>query len=385
MPWEMECVLHLVWFMNAGSSSQSPLQLRLTELLEHAHEAFDARGQTWKSGDRSSLHDIESMTAAYLEMGRIQVAEPEPEVDLVLPSAVPTVLAPVPESTRDPRGLKVAVGALVAVAVLGSVAVATAAYLRFRPAATPEVAAAPEPPAVAVSPAPVVAAAGPVRPGVEASLPAAIADDEAVPTVIIPVTRSPETRAVAAASEPVAAPAPAPLAAAVRAPIEEPEVAPAPVEESGPVEPAAVEEPGAIEPAAGEPAAGEDQSELDAELAADPCGDVACLLEPGKACCQPQAAPQPEEVAALPERPHRAEVDAQMRRVIGPVETCADRNGVAGTVVVRLVIRPDGQVDSAWPDLGTRAFGDCVQAAVRNTRYSASREGMTVSYPFVIR
>jgi hypothetical protein len=379
--------------MNAGPDPDAPIQQRLDELLEHAHDAFEHGGPGWKGGDRSSLHDIRSMTAAYLEMGRIRAPEPEPEDDLMLPSTAPVVLQPVLASTNEPRGLKVVAGLLVAVAVLGSTAVATAAYLRFRSAPAPVAIATPEQPgalAAQAAPAPIAAPVAPAHSAAIASSgPATEPAPHPVPEITIPVTRPPES----ATSRPAIAttggedPEPAEAAAAAPEPAEA-AAAPEPAEVAAapePAEAAAAPEPIEAAAAAPEPIEAAADPQLEAELAADPCGDVACMLDPGKACCRPAAAEEAPEVAELPLRPHRAEVDTQLRRVTGPVETCADRHGVAGTVVIRLVVRPDGQVESAWPDVGTRAFGHCVEAAIRATRYTASREGMTVSYPFVIR
>lgn len=99
--------------------------------------------------------------------------------------------------------------------------------------------------------------------------------------------------------------------------------------------------------------------------------------------------PEPAEAAATPEREPAAArtrdpVDARMHAVAGEVEACGEYHGVAGLVVVRLVVKPDGRVESAWPDIGTRAFGDCVEAAIGSAGF-APGEGMTVSYPFIIR
>lgn len=375
----MEYSLHFLRAMNAASDGSSPVQLRLSELLEHAHEAFDVRGRPWRSGDRSSLHDINNLAAAYLEVGRIRLPEPEEE-DILLPTSVTPTLLPAVESSKELRGLKMAVAALVAVAVLGSAAVATAAYVRFR-------AAAPRTSPVAVAtpaqPAPAALSLDAPRPetGIAAPRPAPAAP---VPAVTTPVPAIPESPPPAPAPERAAVVAVAePADAEVTAPVDAEVTAPAATEEVAEIEPVAAEEVAAIEPTeAAEPAG---SVSVEAELTADPCGDVACMLEPDKACCRPQVAAAEETSVELPQRPHRAEVDSQLRRTTGPVETCADRHGVEGTVVVRLVVDPDGSVGSARPDVGPAAFGDCVQAAIRKTRYSASREGVTVSYPFIIR
>ena len=121
------------------------------------------------------------------------------------------------------------------------------------------------------------------------------------------------------------------------------------------------------------------------------CDEVACLVDPSAPCCAKRggtattAEAKPAVDSNLPERLAASEVNAGLRAVRGRIESCGDRNGFSGVAKLKLVIAPDGSLESASVSEGNAAFQSCVKDKVEAARFKKSQKGLTVTYPFVFK
>ena len=84
------------------------------------------------------------------------------------------------------------------------------------------------------------------------------------------------------------------------------------------------------------------------------------------------------------ERPTRADITRGMRAVRARVQSCNATLPYEGTIKVRMVIAPSGEVAevSASPDGGVAR---CVANVVRDAKFNRTKKGITFTYPFVFR
>jgi hypothetical protein len=122
-----------------------------------------------------------------------------------------------------------------------------------------------------------------------------------------------------------------------------------------------------------------DRSEDEAAPKPDPCDDVGCAIDPTQACClalQREAERQP--VATL----SKDDVTRGMSAVRPRLEACAHEHAIAGDVLVRIVISPQGSVASAQTVgfTGTDAAKTCLESAVKAAVFPASAHGGALTY-----
>jgi hypothetical protein len=91
-------------------------------------------------------------------------------------------------------------------------------------------------------------------------------------------------------------------------------------------------------------------------------------------------------VTSSPERLDRTSVEEGISRLRPEVLRCHDEHKVAGTATVRLVIAPEGLVETATVtgELAGTPTASCIEAAVLRATFATARAPTTVSYPFVL-
>jgi outer membrane biosynthesis protein TonB len=126
-----------------------------------------------------------------------------------------------------------------------------------------------------------------------------------------------------------------------------------------------------------------------------PCDEVACLVDSSQPCCQKASGgsrssggsserTMPEKVGKGLEKP---QIQKGVNGVRGRVMSCNDQYKVPGTVEVRIVISPDGDVSSATVKgkfAGTPT-GSCVERAIKSANFDSAEKATTVNYPFIFR
>jgi hypothetical protein len=121
------------------------------------------------------------------------------------------------------------------------------------------------------------------------------------------------------------------------------------------------------------------------------CDEVACLLDGGGACCGSEEVESPaqisegEEQAARPYRLSRAQVMTPMQSIRGRVLACYDEHDYSGVALVKIVIAPEGRVDTFDLDDGSESFQACVEKQVRKLSFPELKQPFTVAYPFTLR
>lgn len=114
------------------------------------------------------------------------------------------------------------------------------------------------------------------------------------------------------------------------------------------------------------------------------------LAEGDPACCAKyRKTGKPAEpsggTAELPDSPTRDDIRTAMQTVKPKIRACADKTSAKGTVKVTFRIGPDGEVASATlKDSPDPAIDACVLAAIKAVTVRPSRNGTSVSYPFVL-
>jgi hypothetical protein len=119
----------------------------------------------------------------------------------------------------------------------------------------------------------------------------------------------------------------------------------------------------------------------------DKCDEVACLVDPSKACCAKRGpvVKKEEPKEDLPERLTASDVNSGLRPRRGRIDSCGDRHGFQGTATLKLTIAPAGKVGSASVDKGNAAFKSCVIGHVKKASFKKTQKGMTLGYPLVFR
>ncbi|RMH38066.1 MAG: hypothetical protein D6689_20140 [Deltaproteobacteria bacterium] len=135
--------------------------------------------------------------------------------------------------------------------------------------------------------------------------------------------------------------------------------------------------------AAGAAAAAAGPADLDALLDRAAGGGDKPARREARGEAQPAAAAKPAK-----DKLSRADVQKGMRAVKAKVDACFQRYGVAGTVVLKVVIDNTGQVAKVEPTgkfKGTET-GTCVADAVAGARFPAfSGRPMSLTYPFLLQ
>jgi Spy/CpxP family protein refolding chaperone len=111
------------------------------------------------------------------------------------------------------------------------------------------------------------------------------------------------------------------------------------------------------------------------------CDEVACVIEPDRACCKKLVG---QASGPLPDRLDRAAISSGISRVKPAIASCAEgHHGSGHTIVARIAIGASGTVTSVSPTGGTAALRACLTSTLKKARFAPARQPITVSYPFV--
>ena len=122
------------------------------------------------------------------------------------------------------------------------------------------------------------------------------------------------------------------------------------------------------------------------ERGAAPCDEVSCVLDNyAGACCEKYRRDRRgAETASQPESPTREEIVNTLRPARRAVSSCAVAANFEGTLKVKLTIAPEGTVSRVSVDDVEPALVACVARVIKQHRFSKTRSGVTVSFPFAV-
>ena len=119
------------------------------------------------------------------------------------------------------------------------------------------------------------------------------------------------------------------------------------------------------------------------------CDEVSCMLNSEAPCCaryRKGAPPPPPTGAALPDAPDRSSVLSAIQLIKPKLTRCFDKITASGTLKIQIRFGGSGKVETAeikeTPDHASDA---CVLGLIKTVTVPASRNGLSVSYPIVLR
>lgn len=117
------------------------------------------------------------------------------------------------------------------------------------------------------------------------------------------------------------------------------------------------------------------------------CDEVDCVLNNyATPCCAKfkRAAPRTAD-PSVNDAPSREEIAAAFRAIAPQIQACADAAGFLGNVRVRAKFAPSGRLETATVNGVPADLATCAERAARTLSLGASRDGATVTFPYVVR
>ncbi|CAN5907772.1 hypothetical protein BH11MYX3_BH11MYX3_26750 [soil metagenome] len=116
------------------------------------------------------------------------------------------------------------------------------------------------------------------------------------------------------------------------------------------------------------------------------CDEVGCVLNNYEgACCAKFRRPAAPDSASAPDSPSRDELRTALGVLRSKVVACANAQELTGTFKVRFKVAPSGMVSEVSIADAEPPFSACVARAFKSYKFSASRNGVTASFPFTVQ
>lgn len=117
------------------------------------------------------------------------------------------------------------------------------------------------------------------------------------------------------------------------------------------------------------------------------CDEVDCVLNSyATPCCAKfKRAPLRTADPSVNDAPSREEIVTAFRAIAPQIQACAEVAGFLGNVRVRAKFAPSGRLETATVNGVPADLATCAERAARTLSLGASRDGATVTFPYVVR